>query len=167
MYGHTQSKDYLEMGHEAGIKALLDTRITYDDVDRGIACYCYGDSTSGQQVFYQFGMTRIPIYNVNNNCATGSTGIAPARDFIRSGEAQCVMVVGVEKMAPGSLQSNFNDRTDPLGKATAINKKQYPSDNKASLAAQLFGNAGKEYIEQNGADARVIAEVGGVNQMHS
>jgi len=44
--------DYTELGFEAGIKALLDAYINYDDVDMGVACYCYGDSTSGQRVFY-------------------------------------------------------------------------------------------------------------------
>lgn len=47
--------DYPELGLEAGTKAMLDAGITYDDVDQGIACYCYGDSTCGQRVFYQFG----------------------------------------------------------------------------------------------------------------
>lgn len=162
-----QTNDYIEMGHEAGVKALLDARITYDDVDRGVACYCYGDSTCGQAVFYQFGMTGIPVYSVNNNCATGSTGIALGRDFIRAGEAQCVMAVGFEKMAAGSLQTYFNDRVDPLTRAPAINNKTYPSDSKASLAVQLFGNAAKEYIEKSGANADDFAEVARINHSHS
>jgi hypothetical protein len=45
---------YPEMGYEAGVKAMLDAKITYDDVETGVACYCYGDATSGQQTFYQF-----------------------------------------------------------------------------------------------------------------
>ena len=65
---------YPELGFEAGVKAMLDAQINYDDVDMGVACYCYGDSTCGQRVFYQFGQTSIPIWNVNNNCSTGSTG---------------------------------------------------------------------------------------------
>lgn len=48
--------DYPELGFEAGIKALVDAGINYDDVDHGIACYAYGDSTCGQRVFYQFGI---------------------------------------------------------------------------------------------------------------
>lgn len=48
-------RDYPQMGLEAGTKALLDAGITYDDVEQGFACYAYGDSTSGQRVFYQFG----------------------------------------------------------------------------------------------------------------
>lgn len=41
---------YPEMGYEAGVKAMLDAQITYDDVETGVACYCYGDTTSGQRI---------------------------------------------------------------------------------------------------------------------
>jgi sterol carrier protein 2 len=53
---------YPEMGYEAGVKAMLDAQINYDDVETGVACYCYGDTTSGQRIFYQFGMSSyVPI----------------------------------------------------------------------------------------------------------
>ncbi|KAJ5149385.1 Non-specific lipid-transfer protein [Penicillium atrosanguineum] len=107
--------DYNELGYEAGIKAMLDAKISYDDVDQGVACYVYGDSTCGQRVFYQFGLTNIPIYNVNNNCSTGSTGLAMGRTMVAHGAADCVLVVGFEKMNPGSLQSMYNDRANPTG----------------------------------------------------
>lgn len=45
--------EYTELGFEAGVKAMLDAQINYDDVEQGIACYVYGDSTCGQRVFYQ------------------------------------------------------------------------------------------------------------------
>ena len=47
------------------VAAMLDAQINYDDVEMGVACYCYGDTTSGQRIFYQFGMSTIPIYNTN------------------------------------------------------------------------------------------------------
>jgi sterol carrier protein 2 len=80
------------MGYEAGVKAMLDAKITYDDVETGVACYCYGDTTSGQRIFYQFGMSGIPIYNTNNSCATGSTGLALARTLIKNGAVDCALV---------------------------------------------------------------------------
>lgn len=52
-----KTRAYTEMGYEAGVKAMLDAQINYDDVETGVACFCYGDSTSGQRVFYQFGMS--------------------------------------------------------------------------------------------------------------
>jgi sterol carrier protein 2 len=139
--------DYTELGFEAGVKAMLDAQITYDDVEQGFACYCYGDSTCGQRVFYQFGMTQIPIVNVNNNCSTGSTGLALARTTVAHGGADCVLVVGFEKMMRGSLQSFFNDRENPTG-TTAMMMAQTRGVTNAPGAAQMFGNAGREYMEK-------------------
>ena len=179
--------DYVKMGYEAGVKAMLDAHIIYDDVQRGVASYCYGDSTCGQRVFYQFGMTQvvpptidiinqeyqliqiqqIPIYNVNNNCASGSTGMVMARDFVKSGLADCVLVVGFEKMAPGSLSSNFDDRTNPLGRAMDMMKTNWSAETKAPFAAQMFGNAANEYITKYGASPKDFAEVARINHEHS
>ncbi|CEJ93950.1 Putative Nonspecific lipid-transfer protein, mitochondrial [[Torrubiella] hemipterigena] len=158
--------DYTELGFEAGVKALLDAQINYDDVDQGVACYCYGDSTCGQRVFYQFGMTQIPLYNVNNNCSTGSTGLAMGRTFIASGAADCVMVVGFEKMMPGSLQSFFNDRENPIG-TTVTMMAETRGFEAAPGAAQMFGNAGREYMEKFGATLDDFAEIARVNHAHS
>jgi len=51
--------DYPDLGFEAGVKALLDAGINYDEVQQGIACYVYGDSTCGQRVFYRFGTLEV------------------------------------------------------------------------------------------------------------
>jgi sterol carrier protein 2 len=158
--------DYTELGFEAGIKAMLDAQITYDDVDQGVACYCYGDSTCGQRVFYQFGMTKIPIYNVNNNCSTGSTGLNMARQAIAYGAADCVLVVGFEKMSPGSLQTYFNDRENPTSTTNSMMDATRGRTN-APGAAQLFGNAGREYMEKYGAKNEDFAEIARVNHEHS
>ena len=158
--------DYTELGYEAGIKALLDAHISYDDVEQGVACYCYGDSTSGQRVFYQFGMTGIPIYNVNNNCSTGSTGLAMGRNMISAGAADCVMVVGFEKMSPGSLQSHWNDRESPIGTTYAV-MASTRGIAKAPGAAQIFGNAGREYMEKHGAKPEDFGEIARINHAHS
>ncbi|KAK2002497.1 nonspecific lipid-transfer protein [Colletotrichum falcatum] len=158
--------DYTELGFEAGVKAMLDAQINYDDVEQGVACYCYGDSTCGQRVFYQFGMTGIPIYNVNNNCSTGSTGLAMGRTFISSGAADCVLVVGFEKMMPGSLQSFFNDRENPTMTTVKMMAETRGFTN-APGAAQMFGNAGREYMEKYGAKAEDFAEIARVNHAHS
>ncbi|KAI1364525.1 thiolase-like protein [Xylaria arbuscula] len=158
--------DYTELGFEAGVKAMLDAQINYDDVEQGIACYCYGDSTCGQRVFYQFGMTQIPIVNVNNNCSTGSAGLAMARNTISYGGADCILVVGFEKMMPGSLQSFFNDRENPTGTTVKMMAETRGITN-APGAAQMFGNAGREYMERYGAKAEDFAEIGRINHEHS
>ncbi|KAL9127416.1 MAG: hypothetical protein Q9217_003712 [Psora testacea] len=147
--------DYTELGFEAGIKALLDAHLNYDSIEAGIACYCYGDSTCGQRVFYQFGMTQIPVYNVNNNCSTGSTGLKMARDMVSYGVADVVMVIGFEKMAAGSLQSNFRDRTNPTRTITEMMRETKGITN-APGAAQIYGATPEDF-----------AEIARINHLHS
>ena len=70
-----------------------------------------------------------------------------ARNMVSHGVADCVMVVGFEKMFPGSLQNSFNDRVSPTGTSSEMMKATRGSTN-APGAAQMFGNAGREYMEK-------------------
>ncbi|PGH03188.1 sterol carrier protein 2 [Blastomyces parvus] len=159
------NRDYPQMGLEAGTKALLDAGITYDEVEQGFACYAYGDSTSGQRVFYQFGMTGIPIINVNNACATGSSGLYLARQSLSLGGADVALVIGFEKMMAGRLKKFFTDRSLPQGlhaeKMFDLNPNSEPGN------ISLFGNAGLEYIEKHDAIPDDLAEIARVNHLHS
>lgn len=111
-------------------------------------------------------MSQIPIYNVNNNCSTGSTGLHMARQAVAYGAADCVLVVGFEKMNPGSLQAYFNDRVNPTMTTNKMMKETRGVTN-APGAAQLFGNAGREYMEKFGAKDEDFAEIARVNHEHS
>lgn len=70
--------------------------------------YVYGDSTSGQRALYEVGMTGIPIFNVNNNCSTGSSALYLAKQIVESDQADCVLALGFEKMERGSLTSKVS-----------------------------------------------------------
>lgn len=50
-------------------------------------------------------MNGIPIFNVNNNCSTGASALLLAKQIIESGNAECVLAVGFEKMERGSLSA--------------------------------------------------------------
>ncbi|KAH0843250.1 hypothetical protein FOPE_08343 [Fonsecaea pedrosoi] len=142
-----QLRTYPELGLEAGTKALLDAHITYDDVQTGVACYCYGETTSGQRIFYQFGMTNIPVYNTNNACATGSTGLQLARTLVRGGIVDVVLVIGFETMKPGAIKSVWDDRPSPMGLSTKL-MEETRGKHDTPTNAQYFANAGLEYMEK-------------------
>lgn len=72
--------------------------------------YVYSEATSAQwylvhwfSVVYRVGMTGIPVYNINNNGATGSSTVHLAYNFIRGGVYECVLAFGFEKMQKGPL----------------------------------------------------------------
>ncbi|KAJ5212831.1 uncharacterized protein N7498_004477 [Penicillium cinerascens] len=157
---------YTELAFEAGVKAMLDAHITYDDVEVGIACYASGPTCSGQRAFYQFGMTSIPIYNVNNACATGSTGLHLARAFVRSGIHDCALVIGFEQMQPGPLVSSVTDRPTPFDLSMRL-MEATQGKNKTPKNPQMFGNAGREYMEKYGAKAEDFAEIARISHEHS
>jgi sterol carrier protein 2 len=103
------------MAKEAATKALADAKINLAEVKQAVCGYVYGDSTSGQRALYEVGMTGIPVYNVNNNCSTGASALLLAKQLVETGNNDCVMALGFEKMERGSLSNKYDDRTNPLG----------------------------------------------------
>ncbi|XP_054281405.1 mothers against decapentaplegic homolog 3-like [Macrosteles quadrilineatus] len=103
--GRRQDFDYPQMAVEAVTKALKDAHLNIDDVQQATVGYVYGDSTCGQRALYEVGMNGIPIFNVNNNCSTGSSALYLAKQIVESGNAECVLALGFEKMERGSLSS--------------------------------------------------------------
>ncbi|KAI8393573.1 thiolase-like protein [Radiomyces spectabilis] len=159
--------DYPEFGLEAAVKALRDANISYDAVEYATVGYVYGDSTAGQRVLYQLGMTQIPIINVNNNCSTGSAALYQARNAVASGTVDCALALGFERMARGSLTSTFSDRTNPLDHVNIVMAGEVGFDPKAPPAAQIFGNAGIAYCEKYGATPQHLAKIAEKNHRHS
>jgi acetyl-CoA acetyltransferase len=158
--------DYPDMAREAGTNALEDAGIRFDQIEQAAVGYCYGDSTAGQRAVYTLGLTGIPIYNVNNNCATGSTALFMAKQFVEASIADCVLALGFEKMEKGSLGIKFTDRVNPMDKhAQAMIEKR--GFEKAPPAAQFFGNAGREHMEKYGTTAEHFAKIGWKNHKHS
>ncbi|HYC24035.1 MAG TPA: lipid-transfer protein [Candidatus Bathyarchaeia archaeon] len=158
--------DYPDMALEAGTKALADAGIPYDAVEQAAVGYCYGDSTCGQRAIYGLGLTGIPVYNVNNNCATGSTALFMAKQLVEGGLAECVLALGFEKMEKGSLGSKFTDRTNPLDKQFML-MNELRGVGAAPPAPQFFGNAGREHMERYGTRPEHFAKIGWKNHKHS
>lgn len=158
--------DYPDMVKEAGTKALQDAGIPYEAVEQACVGYCYGESTCGQRAVYGLGLTGIPVYNVNNNCATGSTALFMAKQFVEGGIAECVLALGFEKMEKGSLGTKYGDRTNPMDKhfELMVSLREFAP---APPAPQMFGNAGREHMEKYGTTPEQFAKIGLKNHKHS
>ena len=152
------SKPYDEMGAEATLLALQDAGLAYRDVQQAVAGYVYGDSTSGQTALYRAGMSGIPIFNVNNNCSTGSSALFLARQMVASGMADCVLALGFEQMQPGALKSHWDDRVSPFHRFDSLCDEINPYP-EVPLALRYFGGAGKEYMDTYGVGPEIFAKV--------
>jgi acetyl-CoA acetyltransferase len=120
--------------------------------------YVYGDSTAGQRALYEVGMTRIPVVNVNNNCATGSTALYLARQAVASGAADCVLALGFEQMKPGAIGAVFDDRPSPFDRLDSITE-EVVGHGEIPLALRYFGGAGLAQMAQYGTRLSTFAKV--------
>jgi sterol carrier protein 2 len=159
--------DYPELGKQAALRALRDAGIPYSKIEQAAVGYTYGDTTAGQLCLYQIGITSIPIINVNNACATGSTALYYAYNQIRAGVANCTLALGFEKMAPGSLGTVYTDRANPFGPLVSKLNQIRPDKSKAPFAPKIFGSAGIEYMEKYGAKQEHFAKIAYKNHLHS
>ncbi|WP_431979940.1 thiolase C-terminal domain-containing protein [Streptomyces qinglanensis] len=160
---------YWEMAKEAGGAALADAGIGYDLVEQAAVGHCHQSSTAAQRAVYELGRTGIPVYNVNNNCATGSTALAMARRFVASGADDCVLALGFEKMAKGALGAGADSgdfAASPVARHYGIMAARHGFA-ATPPTAQLFGNAAREHMERYGTTREQLAAVGEKNHRHS
>ncbi len=163
--GRRTGWDYPEMARESGTNALQDAGIDFAQVEQAHVGYVYGDSTMGNRAIYELGMTGIPITNVNNNCSTGSTALYLAAQAIRGGLADCTLALGFEKMQPGSLTSNWDDREQPMMRHMLALAEIF--EFALPPAPYMFGAAGREHMEKYGTTAEQFAKIGYKNHKHS
>jgi acetyl-CoA acetyltransferase len=139
-FGRYPERSLVSMGVEAGLKAVENAGLNARDVQIGffanaLAGKLFGDLTVGQNVFANMGMPRIPVLNIENACTSGSSAFYMACLAIRSGEAECVLVVGAEKMCVpqiGLLSSGNSELDTLLGLVTpasfALRARRYMVD---------------------------------------
>ncbi|MFF2197986.1 lipid-transfer protein [Streptomyces sp. NPDC058157] len=166
-----ESRDwqYWDMVKEAGGAALADAGVDYGLVEQVPVGYCFQPSTAGQRAAYELGLTGVPVYNVNNNCATGSTALMMARQFVQGGISDCVLAVGFEKMKRGALGGGADGgdfKTSPVARHYGIMAAAHGFE-MSPPTAQIFGNAAREHMERYGTTPAQLAAVGAKNHRHS
>ncbi len=144
------SDPYTVMGARAAKLALDDAGVNYADVQQAYVGYVYGDSTAGQAAIYGVGLTGIPVFNLNNNCSTGSTALFLARQAVESGMVECAIALGFEQMVPGALKGAYDDRPSPMARFAEVMTAHQGYLPDTPRAAQFFGGAGRDYMKQYG-----------------
>ena len=158
---------YDEMGEDAARLALADAGIEYAAVQQAYVGFVYGDSTSGQKAVYRLGHSSIPVINVNNACATGSTALFLARQAVASGAVDIALALGFEQMNPGALGVTYSDRKSIMEEHERIVLNNPKDDPSAPIAARMFGGAGLEYQDKYGARTETFAKISEKARTHA
>ena len=155
-FGRYPDRDVAQLGAQAALLALKDAGIQINAVESLYSGNLYATSGSGQRILQQMGHTGMPVVNVSNACATGSTAFREAYFAIASGAYDVVMAVGSEQMGKQGL---LGSRGDP---ATSLEGRVG-----SYMMPAVFGMAGMEHSRAYGTQAEHFALASVKNHFHS
>lgn len=101
-FGKHLDKGLRDLGRDACARAMKDAEVLPSEIEAGycgnaLGAIIQGETGVGQNVFWEVGINGIPIVNVENACASGSTALREAWMAVAGGFYDTVMVVGVDK----------------------------------------------------------------------
>lgn len=115
----------------------------------------------GQVALGGLGFDHVPVFNVENACASGSTAFYLACQAVRAGAGDAALVVGVEKLTHPDKGASFRAIGTALDVETAADLPPGRSPFMDVYAAMT-----RAYMARSGATARDFAAVAAKNQYH-
>ena len=157
-FGRYPDKDVVQLASETTIAALKDAGCSINDIELVASGNLYqSNAMIGQRVMKEIGATGIPVINVANACATGSTAFREAYYSVASGAYDTALAVGSEQMGKMGL----------LG-AGGGGDRAYSTEGimGTGLMPGVFGQAGVEHMRKYGTTQEQIAKIAVKNHEH-
>ena len=113
-FGRFPDSSLKDLARVASLAALTDAGIGVKDVQAAYSSNAMAgvlqgqEQIRGQSVLRDIGIERIPIVNIENACASGSSALSQAILTIKAGAAEIVLVTGFEKMFVGDRDRTLN-----------------------------------------------------------
>lgn len=158
-FGRYPEKTVEELGAQACLLALKDAGMSMKDIQILVSGNLYqANATVGQRILKQIGQTGIPVINVANACATGSTAFREAYMAVASGAYDIAMAVGSEQMGKMGLLGTGGGRGQGISPEGILGSGLMPA---------VFGQAGVEHMRKYGTTFEQFAKVAVKNHKHS
>ncbi len=113
-----------ELAQQAIFAALEDAQVDLREIQAVYCANVFGGMILGQVLVRDLGLRGIPVYNVENACASGATAVHLARHALRAQEYERVLVVGIEmltQLGGGTIPLQRNDdKTDLYARAGMV-----------------------------------------------
>ena len=117
-FGRRPEASAEKMGVEAIREALTDSGLDIEQIEAMWCGHCWQGSGAGQRILAAYGFSGIPVTNVENICASGSTALREAYYAVATGRYDICMALGVEKMSgkfKGAITPDDEDLEGELG----------------------------------------------------
>lgn len=155
------------MVREAVDAALADAGLAAGQIEAVYVANVFAASMQGQesvrgQVWLDgTALAGVPVFNVENACASGSTALSLGRTAIVAGEAETVLVLGVEKMTHADKHRALRVMEG------AMDQERLPElrlslgldEDGGSPFMQVYADYARAYMERSGATAEDFARI--------
>jgi acetyl-CoA acyltransferase len=152
--------------------ALSDGGLEIADIDmafvaNAMASIITGEvSAVGQGILRASGFAGIPVFNIDNACAGSSSALNLAINAIRSGAAETVLVVGVEKLVSDDRSRAFialNGATD----LDTLCSSGIDAAKESVFVAAIYPERLSAYQAKYGLSAETLAKIAVKNRRHA
>jgi acetyl-CoA acetyltransferase len=152
-FGRFPEKPIDAIGRDALLDALDDAGMAFKDIE---IAYCgHYASGDGYRVIRQIGLTGIPIVNVENACASGSTAFREALWAVASGMYDVAVATGFEKMRRG-IEGRMPQLT-PQDRGFEL--RTYEGFMGTTAMPATYAMAARKHMEAYGSTAEQFAQV--------
>lgn len=146
-----------ELAQQAILAAVADAGVELKDIQ---AIYCanvLGGMILGQVILRDLGLAGIPVYNIENACASGATAVHLARHALLADQYDTVLVFGIEQLTQlggGTIPMQRNDeKTDLFAQAGMV------------LPA-IYAMRGTRFLHERDAQPADLAAIAVKNRYH-
>ncbi|OGO52030.1 MAG: thiolase [Chloroflexi bacterium RBG_16_68_14] len=158
-FGRYPEKGVQELAGQAALLALKDAGMSMKDIEIFVSGNLYqSNAMIGQRILKEIGQTGIPVINVANACATGSTAFRTAYMAVSSGQYDVALAVGSEQMGKMGLLGAGGGGGGGVSPEGIVGSGLMPA---------VFGQAGVEHMRKYGTTFEQFAKVAAKNHKHS
>ncbi|MEC8148039.1 MAG: thiolase family protein [Pseudomonadota bacterium] len=187
-FGKFFTRPLKDLVEEAVHGALSDAGLEKNDIDAVFFGNCVQGHMEGQDMIRgevalrPMGFEKLPIFNVENACATASTAFHLACNYVSSGSADVVLAVGAEKMISKNKKLMFeafdgawdvhaaesNRKTfEDMSPLNSIKGNSLNSERKSSVFMEVYAGWSRKHMESFGTTRRQLAAVASKNHINS
>ncbi|MCC6787379.1 MAG: thiolase family protein [Hyphomonadaceae bacterium] len=186
-FGRHKDKSSYDLGNDAVASALRDAGATAADVQAVYYAGATAGSLHGQHSIpgpiaaRHAGLGGLPVFSVENACASGSTAFHLAVQAVKAGECDIAVALGAEKMNIAdkarmfaAFDSGWDVETAEQNKATllALGAGVEPppgstSERPYSIFMEVYAAFCRRHMRRFGTTQRQIAAVAAKNHAHS
>jgi len=160
-FGKFLDRGLRSLSEQAVAACLSDANAVAEDVDSVYFANAAAGVVTGQEMIRaeaalrNTGLAGKPMFNIENACASGSSAFNLACLAVQSGQSDCVMVLGAEKLSHQDKKVSF----DAFARGVDLEEPRNMSQGSGSVFMDIYAAKTRKWMVNSGVTKEDIARV--------